>query len=70
MNSETPGFFKTLRNGAIIIGAIAAALLSLPVAWPAWMVTFFTLIITFCSSIAGTSQLTTSDRELSKEMSE
>jgi len=65
LKSETPDFFKKLRNWALIIGALTGALSSLPVTWPAWVVAVFTLIIAICSSVAGTSQLTTSDNKLS-----
>ncbi len=60
--SPTPSFFKKVRNTAVIISAIAGLILSLPFSWPAWTTTVLTFIVAICSSIAGTSQLTTKER--------
>ncbi len=65
--ADTPELFARIRNIAIIVAAIAGVLLSLPVTWPAWVVSALTLIVAVCSSIAGTSQLTVKDNDLSNE---
>ena len=65
--SGTPSFFKKLRNWTIVTGAVAAFAITLPVSWPAWVISGLSLIIALCSAAAGTSQLTTVDSELSKK---
>lgn len=65
--SETPHFFKKLRNWAIVAGALAAFLITIPVTWPAWVASGLSLIVAVSTTVAGTSQLTTTDNELSKK---
>ncbi len=64
--SKTPSFFKKIRNWAVIVGAVAAFALTLPIGWPAWAISGLSLIVALSSATAGTSQLTTTDTELSK----
>ncbi len=66
IKSKTPPFFKKLRNWSIIVGAIAGTLSTFPITWPAWVTSFFTLVTAFCTAIAGTSQLTSSESMIKK----
>ncbi len=65
--SETPHFFRKIRNWAIVAGALSAFLITLPVSWPAWVTSVLTLVVAICTATAGTSQLTTTDAELTKK---
>jgi len=67
VKSETPHFFKRIRNWAIIAGALSAFLITLPVSWPAWIISGLSLVVAICTAAAGTSQLTTADTELAKK---
>lgn len=66
-SSESPTFFKKIRNWSFVIGLVAATVLALPVSLPTWGVTLITLVIGVCTGISGGSTITTKDEKIIKE---
>ena len=63
IKSDTPTFWKKVRNTAIVVGAGAGLLLSLPVTLPVATAGLLTNVVIVCTTIAGTSQLTKTDKD-------
>lgn len=63
--SETPPFFKRLRNWAGIVAGAATGAALLPI--PGWAKLACTIIAAICGGIAGTSQLGTTNKQLSQK---
>lgn len=57
--SETPKFFKTLRNIGLGITAVAGAILSAPVALPATMITIAGYGLAVGTAVSAVSQVVT-----------
>ena len=68
LKSETPPFFQKIRNWAMVTGALAGFLITLPVGWPVWVTSGLTLVAALCAAVAGTSQLTTTEESIQNEM--
>jgi len=66
LHSDTPNFFKKLRNWAGIIGGAAAGAATLPLL-PNWARIALAVIAAICGGIAGASALTTTDKQLSQK---
>ena len=61
LKSETPTFFKKLRNIGITLGTIGGVIVAAPVALPAVIITIGGYMIVGGSVIASVSQLTKKD---------
>ena len=61
LKSETPTFFKKLRNIGITLGTIGGIIVAAPVALPAVIITIGGYMIVGGSVIASVSQLTKKD---------
>lgn len=65
IKSESPQFFKTLKQIAYTVGASSVAVITanttFSLALPATLITILSYVIAVCVAIAGTSQLTTKE---------
>ncbi len=57
----TPKFFKTLRNIGIVLGSTGAAILAVPVAIPAVLITVATYLTIAGTVVTAVSQAVVSD---------
>jgi len=67
--SETPDFWKKVRNVAGIIAGIGTACASFPLLPPTWRL-IAGFIAGIAGAIAGTAQLTTTDKKISENKKE
>ena len=65
--SDTPTFWKKVRNTAVSVGVIGGVILTLPVSLPAATVGFITNVVIVCAAIAPTAQCTIKPTEDDKE---
>jgi len=56
--SDSPKLFVVITNISIVVSAMAAILLALPISLPAWLVTTLGFLIAFASGFGINSKLT------------
>lgn len=61
VQSPTPKFFKTLRNGGLILASLGAAIFAAPVALPAVLLKIAGYLVVAGSVTGAVSQVTTGD---------
>ncbi|MFK5855770.1 MAG: hypothetical protein QM503_06540 [Bacteroidota bacterium] len=67
LKSESPELFERIGNWSILIGAIAAVVLMLPISLPVWLVSLLTFVGGICTGLSGSSTITTGDEKILEE---
>jgi len=67
LKSKSPELFEIIANWSILIGAIAAAVLLLPISLPLWLVSLLTFVVGICTGLSGSSSITTGDKRIEQE---